>query len=590
MATAKLEAARAQRPPSLERADLSALTQQDIQTLVEQLQLHQIELEMQNEELRQMQVELEMSRSQYKELFDRAPVGYVALTTDGRVLQANAAARAMLQHGHERVVGRFFAELVRGADRTTFWRHLRDAAESELARCELRVHVTPGSLRQYELQTSYVSGPQPHHLMLVTDVSERARYMERLRDMNTELQAEIDARVRSEQAKHELEVQLRQAERLESLGMLAAGIAHDFNNLLVGVVSGAELLMRSPELPETHREQLRLIGRAGQEAAALTRQLLVFAGQEQTSKSAVDVRGLVHECRSLLLGRSDGEVSVLLKMPQELPPVHADRVQLHQVLVNLITNAMEAVKPSGCVGVRTRVDALSDADLAQFSHPGSAVAGDFVVIEVADSGPGIESSNLAHIFDPFFSTKFTGRGLGLATVLGIVQGHGGALHVQTLLGCGTTFEVALPVAEARPATSTTPPPRSDFSAAAAHVMLVDDDTAVRNIVKLQLEALGLSVSAFSNGRDALRDLQTDAKAFGLFVLDWLMPEVSGQQVYDAVRRVAPQSPVIVITGYSKASLGIEDPRVLCLQKPFTLQELEAAVRQSTPQARLAVSA
>lgn len=572
-------------------ADLGALTPRGVRTLIEQLQLHQQELEQQNEELRRVRLALEESQAQYKALFERAPVSYVTLTTDGRIVQVNAAARAMLQHDAERVVGRFLAEFVHSSDRPALSQHLHEAGGADGARCELRLHVHPGSICDCELRSCCVAGSDTHYLMQLTDVSERVHYVEHLRKVNEELKAENEARRSSEAAKRELEIRLHHAEHMESLGMLAAGIAHDFNNLLVGVVSGADLLLRSPGLSDDHRQTLRLIERAGQNAADLTRQMLVFAGDNHVRKSVVDVRELVNECHSLVRTRgTKGTPCLEVIQPSELPPVEADRSQLHQGILNLVTNAVEATNHCGMVSVRTSMRTFSDALLAEFSHPGSAAAGDYVVVEVADTGSGIPPDHLKRIFDPFFTTKFTGRGLGLASVLGIVQAHGGALHVQSQHGRGTLFEIALPASAAAVAAGVSKPAAHSCGHYVGRVMLVDDDPAVRRVISAQLRALGLSVTAFGGGHEALKQLSQDAQAFDLFVLDWLMPEVTGDKVFEAARSAVPQAPVIMVTGYSKTSFGVADPRVLCLQKPFSLSELESAVQQCLEGPPLAHSA
>jgi signal transduction histidine kinase len=430
---------------------------------------------------------------------------------------------------------------------------------------------------------------------MLTDVSERKAMVDSLssltRDLearaveltarNRELQRGMAARADSEEQQRRLELRLREAQRLESLGLLAGGVAHDFNNLLVGVQGNAELLMMAPELPREQRRSLSLITRACQQAAQLTRQLLVFAGQGEISLTTLDPTAVIAETMELLRGRVPRLVTLRCELGAELPPIRADRSQLSRAVLNLVTNALEALAPdaAGSVIVDARAERLGVAALGEFQHHARAAPGLYIVLRVRDSGPGIDASTMTRIFDPFFSTKLAGRGLGLASVLGIAQAHAGALRVRSDPGTGSCFELAFPVSESS-ATYARPgrPEVSDWNGA-GRILLIDDDGAVRRVTARLLRRLGFDVTQADGGMKGLACLQLAEPGFDLVVLDWRMPGMSGQQVLAALRRLKAALPVIVISGYSADHIKSHDPHTTFLQKPVPVAQLRDTLRR-----------
>jgi CheY-like chemotaxis protein len=332
---------------------------------------------------------------------------------------------------------------------------------------------------------------------------------------------------------------------------------------------------------------LDVIRRTGLEASELTRQLLMFAGQGGTKRTAVDVTEVIAGCVELLRPRFGSEIRVTTHFANERAPIGADRSQLQRVLINLLTNAFEAMEGRGAIDVGTRVEMLDAAALAQFHHAESAVAGEFIVLHVADTGRGIDADAVKRIFEPFFSTKFTGRGLGLATVLGIVQSHAGAIRVSSRLGHGTCFEIALPklaqgevpAADAQRGRTRAAQAARPKLLASGSVLLIDDDNQVRRVVEQLLIAIGLDVKAAPGGAAGLQVYDEQPGGIAVVVLDWLMPEMPGDEVLRELRRRDRTLPVILMSGYGSDRLDHDDEHVVCLQKPMTLDELEAAVRR-----------
>jgi signal transduction histidine kinase/CheY-like chemotaxis protein len=442
---------------------------------------------------------------------------------------------------------------------------------------------------------------------MLTDISERKRSQETLESSNRELEArvasrtlelesrnrqlekEIASRIASDEQRRALETRLRESERFESLGLLAAGIAHDFNNLLVSVLGNADLLLLTPELSESSRESLKLIKQAGHNASALTHHLLMFAGEGAVRLAAVDLPSAAVSALALLQPNLPSRIRLETQLARACPAIHADASQINQIVMNLVTNAAEAIDGQGQISVSTHAAELDAAALAEFQHHRCAQPGQFVILQVQDSGSGMDAATVSRIFDPFFSTKFTGRGLGLASVLGIAQGHCGALRVRTREGAGTSFEIAFPVSSHEPVRLAKPSvPVLDWSGSGP-LLLIDDDDAVRRVLTLLLRALGFDVTAVASGKAGLELFMRKDPAFPVVVLDWLMPGLSGEQVLRALRELEPTLPVLLVSGYSAQDFESNDAYVARLQKPMTLGQLRAALRRLTGSALAARS-
>ena len=367
----------------------------------------------------------------------------------------------------------------------------------------------------------------------------------------------------------------RHAQKLESIGVLAGGIAHDFNNLLTGILGNACLLQLDAAAGAS--ERLKAIVESSERAAALTRQLLAYAGKGQFQITDFDVSGLVRSSADLIRLSIPKNIDVRLDVPGDLPSVRGDSSQIQQVVMNLVINAAEAIggREDGRVSIRT---GIQDFDAASADRVGSDIAaGRYISIAVRDNGCGMDGPTKAKIFDPFFTTKFTGRGLGLAAVQGILRTHKGAITVESRPGQGSTFTVYLPSSEVQAAA-----PRcegtSKAGAQAATVLVVDDEESVRVFTKAALERLGHRVLLAANGRQALDLLGSNADV-DLIVLDVIMPVVGGVEAFSEMRRRWPGLAILVVTGYSwheAQHLGMPGDLPF-LEKPYTIQTLADAV-------------
>jgi PAS domain S-box-containing protein len=378
---------------------------------------------------------------------------------------------------------------------------------------------------------------------------------------------------------------LRQAQKLESIGVLAGGIAHDFNNLLTGISGNASLALGM--LPPAHRARPLLEDalRAGERAASLTAQLLAYAGKGRFFLQPVDMGRLIEELTQLIRATIPRKVGVRLELERGAPQVRGDASQLQQLIMNLVINGAEAIGDAvGTVTVRVRPTDL-DAGAIAAEFTGFALApGHYVRVEVEDTGCGMDEATLAQIFDPFFTTKFTGRGLGLAAALGIVRGHGGAIAIRTAPGQGSRFTFVLPgITEALPAehpAPSAPPAPLERVPGAGLVLLADDEAAIRRIGLAALEEQGYDVLLAEDGRRALELALSSARVLRLVILDLTMPELSGAEVARRLRALQPELPILMISGYGEQETiqRLEGVSVEgFISKPFTDKQLAAAV-------------
>jgi PAS domain S-box-containing protein len=342
-------------------------------------------------------------------------------------------------------------------------------------------------------------------------------------------------------ARHAAEQAMLQSQKLESLGVLAGGIAHDFNNLLVGILgnAGLALMEMAPEAPG--RDTIREIELAGQRAADLVRQMLAYSGQGRFLIERIDLNGLIDEMSHLTRASISKTVVIEHRFAQSLPAVQVDATQIRQLVMNLVVNASDALGDSGgTVSILTGVTHADQAYLADALLGDGLGEGDYVFVEVADTGHGMDEATRGRIFDPFFTTKFAGRGLGLAAVLGIVRGHRGAIRVSSEVGRGTSIRVLLPAVGELPTTPPEARPDAAF-AAAGTVLVVDDEPSVRHVTRRALERMGYSVLVAADGQAGIDLFQEHAGELACVLLDLTMPRMSGEEAHETMRRLGPDA-------------------------------------------------
>jgi signal transduction histidine kinase/ActR/RegA family two-component response regulator len=397
---------------------------------------------------------------------------------------------------------------------------------------------------------------------------------------------------RAEAARAALEARVLHAQKAESLAVLAGGIAHDFNNLLVGVLANADLLEEDLPPGGDAAETAGLIRSSALRAAELTQQMLAYAGRGRLVVERVDLARLVPDMLALVRSAVPRTVAFDVRRDAASVPVEADATQLRQVVMNLATNAAEAIGDrAGRVTVRVGVETASAAELALLhAAPDMPARGPYARVEVEDDGCGMEASLLARIFDPFYSTKFTGRGLGLAALLGVVRAHRGGLRVDTAPGRGSRFALYLPLAPQGAGEPAGPPPAAAPAETAetpaagrgARVLIVDDEPAVLRTAARVVGAAGHEVDTAGDGEAALERLAAGPPV-DLVLIDMTMPRLDGLRTVAAARARGIDVPVILMSGYSEeeilgaGSAAATVPIDGFLKKPFTPTQLRQAL-------------
>ncbi len=396
---------------------------------------------------------------------------------------------------------------------------------------------------------------------------------------------DITERRQDENERRQFEEHVRDTEKLQSLGVLAGGIAHDFNNLLVGVLGNADLALRDLPAHTSAHDCVESIRTCALRATELTKQMLAYAGKAQFRVQPIHLSELVTETGPLLWTSVTRKAQLRYDLADPLPAVRIDVTQIRQVLMNLMTNASEAVgNDAGHICVRTSLEELSRDQVSQMYLGERLPAGPYVMMEVSDTGCGMDEGTIARIFEPFYSTKFTGRGLGLSAVLGIVRSHGGALSVASAPGEGTTFRVYLPACDdsvkplRQPATD-----RKELWKGKGLLMVVDDEPSVLGVADLMLRRLGFETVLAHNGPEAIQLYSQRKDDIQAVLLDMSMPTMDGLDTLTALRSIQPGVKAILCSGYSRqiAAERFSDKQLSAfLQKPFELATMAQALENA----------
>jgi PAS domain S-box-containing protein len=506
---------------------------------------------------------------QQRRLFDTAlsntPDFIYILDVEGRVTYANRALLALWGRQLHEAVGKNFFDLEHPEALAT---KLHSQVQQVIVTRQPLSDQTPfasrgGEMRHYE----YIFAP-----VLAADGSVEA-VAGSTRDITQRIKAEAEERYRQEQ--------LRESARLESLGVLAGGVAHDFNNLLVGVIGNASLAQDA--LPPDHAasELIEEVLNAGEQAAHLTRQMLAYSGRGKFVVEPLNLSVLISEMVGLVRPSVPKKISLTLELAENLPAVEVDRGQIQQVLMNLVLNSADAIGSNeGTITVTTGTQHVDAKYKSLRPETAALPAGTYVSIEVRDTGCGMNEATRAKIFEPFFSTKFVGRGLGLAAVAGIVRGHNGVITVSSALDLGSCFTVLFPAAPSGAVPFPTVAVRNEPTGSGT-VLLVDDERTVREMAKKALEHYGYAVLIAESGGEAVHLLKRHPGEIAAVVLDLSMPQMSGQEALPQLRTIRPQIKVIVSSGYSETEVLslFRGQRVSgFIQKPYTPKGLAEKIK------------
>lgn len=392
---------------------------------------------------------------------------------------------------------------------------------------------------------------------------------------------DITQKRRAEVERLELERQLLHTQKLESLGVLAGGIAHDFNNLLMAISGNLELIRYVIDLGTPAQKYIDNALQASKRAANLTRQMLAYSGKGGYCVKLVDLNRLVGENVDLMRVSLRKGVILSAHLQSVLPPFEADPGQMQQVIVNLVTNAAEAIgEGGGTINVATGVAGFPAAALAKSRLEQKPAPGEFLFVEVADSGCGMDPESCERMFDPFFSTKFTGRGLGLSAVLGIVRGHAGTILVDTAPGSGTTVKVLFPAPVSVASTKESAAEVAAVATVAVEagaVLIVDDEEMVRQVCRAMVRGLGYRTMVASDGAEAVALFREHAEEVATVIMDLSMPHMDGMTAAAEIRRIRPEVGIVLSSGFSAEEAARKmagHGSALFIQKPYDLASLE----------------
>ncbi len=396
-----------------------------------------------------------------------------------------------------------------------------------------------------------------------------------------ELEQEMREHKRAEAEKTVLEQQLHQAQKLESLGVLAGGIAHDFNNILSIIIGYCGLVKMNYASAE---KNIAHIETAAERAAGLCRQMLAYAGKAAFIKAQLDFAGLVDEMITMLKTTISQTIVIESRLGRDIPQFVGDASQLRQVVMNLIINAAEAIgEVDGKIDISLEKTEIK-AKQTKKDHLGKIIpAGHYILLAVNDNGCGMDEETGRRIFEPFYTTKFAGRGLGMSAVLGIIKAHVGALQLESQVGHGTTFMVYLPVQPGCP--EKVEASRDETPAAwqgSGTVLLVEDEDHVKSIAIELLQMLGFTVIDAANGKEALELYEKNAADITLVVTDMGMPVMNGYELFYKLKQRSPQLPIIISSGFGEGDIVSKIPRreiAGLVNKPYSFNQLQEVVKE-----------
>ena len=392
---------------------------------------------------------------------------------------------------------------------------------------------------------------------------------------------DVSERKSAEEALQKSEDQLRQSQKLESVGRLASGIAHDFNNMLMAINGYSDLILRELGDDSPLRKKVLEIKKAGERSADLTHQLLAFSRRQILQPKLIDLNRVVNETNQMLCRLIGEDIQIKICLNSEPSWVEADPGQLSQVMMNLVVNARDAMPEGGKLSVKTAFVTLENEPVAQFAPN---TGGEFVMLSVADTGIGIERKIAEKIFEPFFTTKPAGlgTGLGLSTVYGIVKQSGGFIWVNSEPGAGAEFKVYLPSAAARIGAENRKKPAAPFPHGTETILLVEDEETVRNLTRRILETCNYTVIEARNGVEALKIWAEMNDQIDLLMTDVVMPQMHGRELSEKIAAVNPQIRTLFTSGYTTdrlMQLGVSDEEVNFIQKPYAPDALARKVRE-----------
>jgi PAS domain S-box-containing protein len=539
-------------------------------------------LDARDAELRRVNESLQHRVAELQTLFDLLPVGIgIATDASGRDIRMNRALAEILRLSPERNA----SLTAPSGEAPSTYRVLKDGRELRPDELPIQRAIAENApVTDFEHTIVHDDGTEVDVLLNAVP----------LRDADGKVSGcvatlqDLTARKQAERQRLNFDRKLQETQKLESLGVMAGGIAHDFNNLLTGILGNASLA--GMELPAGSPAQgnLESIKQGTLRAADLCKQMLAYSGRGRFVVQRLDLNRLIEETTHLLQISISKRAVLRFNLYSSLPPIDADGTQIRQVIMNLVINASEAIgEKSGVISLNTGVTRVDRDYLGGTLLAPELPEGNYVYLEVSDTGCGMSAETQAKIFEPFFTTKFTGRGLGLAAVLGIVRGHKGALKLYSEPGRGTTFKLLFPAAAEGAAPGAAEGAEKPQWRGQGCVLIADDEESVRSTIALMLRKLGFEPALTADGREAVDAFRAAPDRYALVLMDLTMPHLDGEQAFTELRRIRPDVRVVLMSGFNRheaVSRFTGKGLASFLQKPFQFDELSAVLQSVLPAA------
>lgn len=553
----------------MEELQSDLLDPKTVRRLVYDLRVHQIELEIQNDELRGLHEELEAAKKRFQDLYDFAPAGYITVSAQGVIVEANRTAATLLNLAEGTLVGQPFFRFILSVDQDIYYQHRAAIFETvEPQTCKLRLLRTDQPPFWARLATAPVDegGQDPAMCrIMLSDINDGMRLAEE---------------------KKQLDAKCRQLKKTESLGRMAGAIAHHFNNLLGVVMGNLELAELGMAKKTDSSRNITSAMQAAQRAAEVSSSMLLYLGQSLAPREPLDFAATCYTGLAGLRAVMPEEVDMVVDFPTDGLSVNANAYQIIQVLKNLVTNAWEGQNQHrGTIDLSMKTIKHEDIPAAsRYPLDFQSQHNLYACLTVRDSGCGIAAPDIEKIFDPFYSSRFLGRGLGLSIVLGIVRAHGGFLTVASKVGRGSLFSIFLPVCDREivPAAGNTVPEEHGI-AAGDTVLVVDDEPMLCEFADSALTRMGYKVLLAKDGLEAVEVFRQHGHSISCVLCDLIMPGMDGWETMSALRRLAPNLQIILSSGYDQTqAMGGEhaDLPQFFLGKPYDLAGLSEVIGQA----------
>ena len=546
-------------------------------TLIQDLRDRQAELEIQNEELRRAQHESADLHNQYERLYDFAPCGYITLDPRGITTRVNQAGASMLG-----ISGQSLLQSAMANSLATDWH--------DAFREALRNAVVTGERQSLKLKLKKGKGLSPWARADITadrdDSGAVLQWFVALFGIDQEKDEGSAVRRQSEEEKRQLKNRLHDAQKMESIGALAGSVANDFNNMLTIIIGNYELMKDDLPIGSPLADNLEEIRLAATRGRGMVRQLLAFARRGDTRQIALDINAVINESLTLVRSTLPANVLVQSHLPAGIDPVFGNRTQINQLMMKLYANATDAMMPAGGTLTVELSNVTLDADEA--GRHGHLQPGAYIKLVVADTGCGMDATTREQVFEPYFTTKPSGKGtgIGLAMVHGIVEQHHGHISVESQANQGTVFTILFPACTGQVANENVRKP--DLPQGNERILLVDDEAAIAKLGRVLLGRMGYAVVDVIDPREALEKVQADPSAFDLVITDMAMPHMTGDVLAKKILELRPDMPILLCTGFSEILDKKMARRVGIagfLMKPMDKTEIAMAVRKTLDRAK-----